>query len=446
MKYKILPILIIILSVVSCKNNKSESYSEADKSDVNINESKKIGKWEKITEDDGFVWIKNVITDKDVVYAYDENEKLILGPFSDIFYGKDGFFHATMKHRSGEDVVVCSGIYKRDGKPIIPCEDGYTDIHCVTFNNGDDGSEDYYFSVSYLYKGNFIHGAISKHGRVITYPFSDSEIEYDNESKVKHFYGEIGDKEILIFKYLDDKGNLYTLGDYKTVYIVPHKKYSPEDGVEYNNNPSSYIVYKFKDFIIYGMEKYYKSSKGYQRGYFYSNNDSPIFVSDYDVKDEDFYYNKKITIYQFYYPNENNEIVINDKIKKERIEKFFIMASDIRTHHIEDVAKKQQDEEKKNNASAEVTSNNTFNQDIYYNNPNNNYSIDNTPRNPSRYPCRACHRNPGVCGGCDGTRQIKQYYNSSTGTWTMRPCNACGGTGTCHACKGDGWIDEGVDF
>lgn len=80
-----------------------------------------------------------------------------------------------------------------------------------------------------------------------------------------------------------------------------------------------------------------------------------------------------------------------------------------------------------------------------HNDPYQNNSND-TPRNPSRYPCRACQRNPGVCGGCDGTRQVKQHYNSSTGTWTMRPCNACGGTGTCHACKGDGWIDEGVDF
>jgi len=93
----------------------------------------------------------------------------------------------------------------------------------------------------------------------------------------------------------------------------------------------------------------------------------------------------------------------------------------------------------------DYTTSSSFNSD--YSNDNYYYNKNiNETRQPSRFPCRACHKSPGICGSCDGTRQVKQHYDSSTGSWIMRPCNACSGTGICHACKGDGWIDEGVDF
>lgn len=78
--------------------------------------------------------------------------------------------------------------------------------------------------------------------------------------------------------------------------------------------------------------------------------------------------------------------------------------------------------------------------------PANMYQEDNTPRQPIRNRCVACQRNPGICGGCDGTGRIKMHYHSTTGEWMTRECNDCGGTGQCHACKGDGWLDEGFDF
>ena len=444
-------ILLLLSSFVSCTNKRVETNYTSDSDSIVISDNPEM-ECEKQNEEDGFVWVLKNNIETEESYAYDENDNLILGPFYHIEYSPhDGRFHVCKLYEEGDYKVLCSGVYEKNGEEIISYEKGYNTIYRTNIKSEEE-DDDYYYTVAYQLKGKTIYGAISKNGTIITYPFSDHKIYYDNESEhenhVKKFEGYIGDNYILILKYLDDKGNVYSYGDYETVYIVPKKYYSPDDGFKYKDNPNFYKVSKFKSFIVYGGEKYSKSSEEYQGGYFYSNNDRSIFVSDYDVKDEDFYYDQKITIYQFYYPNENSEIVINDKIKKERIKEFFAMASDIRTHHIEDVAKKQKNEEIKYDDSAEElsSSNNTFNQNIFNKNPNNNNSIDNTPRNPSRYPCRACQRNPGVCGGCDGTRQIKQYYNSSTGTWTMRPCNACGGTGTCHACKGDGWIDEGVDF
>lgn len=48
--------------------------------------------------------------------------------------------------------------------------------------------------------------------------------------------------------------------------------------------------------------------------------------------------------------------------------------------------------------------------------------------------CRAC-RGTGTCRGCDGTGQIKNRYNSSTGTWSYRRCTACKGSGRCQGCN-----------
>ena len=67
-------------------------------------------------------------------------------------------------------------------------------------------------------------------------------------------------------------------------------------------------------------------------------------------------------------------------------------------------------------------------------------------REPIRKPCWACSRNPGQCGGCDGTGKVRFSYVNSTGEWIMRDCTACSGIGRCHACGGDGWVDEGQDF
>lgn len=84
--------------------------------------------------------------------------------------------------------------------------------------------------------------------------------------------------------------------------------------------------------------------------------------------------------------------------------------------------------------------NNEFkdNSDLYGNNEGN-------VRAPISTQCRSC-KGSGICGGCNGERKIKQFYNTSTGTWTMRDCHACSGTGICKGCNGDGSIDEGMDF
>lgn len=139
-----------------------------------------------------------------------------------------------------------------------------------------------------------------------------------------------------------------------------------------------------------------------------------------------------------------------DKVKYEYVEKYekemFVLYDDSRIIYTQIYLNKNGEGVKYTSSGDDYTTSSSSGDNYYSNDNYSNDNYQNETRQPSRNPCRACRKNPGVCAGCDGARQIKQHYNSSTGTWMMTPCYACGGTGICKGCNGDGWLDEGVDF
>lgn len=42
----------------------------------------------------------------------------------------------------------------------------------------------------------------------------------------------------------------------------------------------------------------------------------------------------------------------------------------------------------------------------------------------------------------------KKVYNYTLDCYDLEyeTCHSCGGSGSCTACKGDGWLDEGIDY
>ncbi len=414
---------------------------------------------ERHKEDDGFIWYSCTKNGKTVVL--NKYKKEIIAPFYGIVsYKEDGYFYTSKFYYNDDrtDSCMCDGIYDKKGNVIISENKGYCNItRQYPFDN-----EVYYYSTTFNNNGKYYYGIVDSKGNEILEPFSEREISFYqlfpeecwNAPIIGMFVGKVNGERYYTFECFDAAGHYSLLGDpKKKIGLIIEKEEDPESGdwvlSSYRNDGIAYTFYVLDEYLILDSDDHrvgkWAFVKEFEKDEQYFNDvEEELYLGDNTATgllDVDVWREYSIVNLNFNFPSE---------IVEERSYQFRITENSLRMNSANDFIRMQ------NADKLDVTSENVsvptvnttpsyYNSDTYIP-PVESQTFEDEPRQPIRNRCMSCHRNPGVCSVCEGTRQKKVHYNMSTGEWIMAPCTHCRGTGICPACQGDGWLDEGADF
>ena len=372
---------------------------------------------------------------KNVWYRYKVNglegiltdeKKILIEAKYDVVYYKDflGKFYAV----KDDDIEILNV----DGTIFIPISREYDFFLKEELSNGNNR---YYYSVGH--KG--LYGICDKEGKEILaprFPFVDytdnlgnESLDYDDTNPIGKYGSFItrddNDNTYIFDIYIDDQSVCRKLSGKKwTRYYCTNGFLKMDDGSYIDSNDKSIFRY-YGNYVMHGYEKYYivNSYSGHERQSLLAEIVN-VDGGDYDV-DED----------------------IHTFIKHEYMREWE-KRGDVSMREF--YGKPKMDE---NSSSYTVVQENTSSypnvQEVYGGNLEHNNIPDVHIERTKRYPCRACN-NTGDCNQCNGSgldkNKIVNNYDSGTLDIVNGICKRCRGSKKCISCKGDGWLDAGIDF
>lgn len=458
--YILLILVFFALTVSSCKRNRV--YSEENETNPRDN-------YEEIEfhqGSDGFKWYSARKDGK--VVALDSNMNEIIKPFDGRidYRSEDSRFLKIRDYYTSDSTnkITCVGLYSQKGIPIIHEANAYSVINIKHFYNIDK----LFYETGIWKDGKLYYGLLNSDGSTILDVYSSSPIVYENKRAYSNeyedgiapmFLAKVDGNPYYTFRYINDNNEIKSYGGsitIKNIYI--RLEYSETygwqqsmkggffAGLAYFVNKCLFITksshereyYKYDYIGIEDEWEVYRNNKGNEVRVSFDNMEfyPPILCGG-----------KKYTFYTKPYDNSRSSKICQDLY--EYRSKF---VSQLNNGDIDGCYQLQNSHKSNNGDSYQSyqSGNPSFNtivanEPIYQEETTELYEEQET-RQPIRNRCQACHKNPGSCSVCNGSRKVEYRYISSTGEWIMKDCPTCHGSGICQACKGDGWIDEGVDF
>lgn len=429
---------IVCCILLACNGTNNQKWNTDDS---------QITYYEERQDEGNFVWYK--IEGSDGVGAKDKDGKIIIEPNTrNIVYNDPCFIvYYFFKNKDDKSIYV-SELRDKKGNILISKYQGYTSFTKVEIKNSDNG----FFESRMKINNTSVYGVIAYNGECIIPALYDyiyygtDDVYDDSDDRYETFMVSLGDNNLNTYIYVDDDGNYCRFGnEFDLYYLRRLKLISTSTGKIYSGRDDSYDnslqFIPHKRCIFNNREyKYLESSDGYKI-YESIYDDDVLYIQEDNSEAQ--LYSKGFCIY--YEICKSTSFKSNNVVLQSRMN----LVSSIRSALIEEDYNLLYSLINGNNTGSEPYSNqyNNHASDQHYINNSPSVAINNDQlnRTPRRDPCRAC-KNTGICPVCNGSRKVVSEYSIVAGDTRYKSCTYCGGNGKCHACGGDGYLDENIDF
>ena len=413
-KYQRIAYVIAVFSIIllSCKRTDTKSSRTNEQVETDTVFYDEIV---KDSNDDGSnIWYRYKVNGLEGIL--DKNKKILIEAKYDIVY----YENILEKFYAVQDKNI--EILNVDGTVFIPISRKYDYINKEDLGNGNNR---YYYLV--CHKG--LYGICDKNGKEILAP-RFSHLEYMDNLEDTRFHGddtnpigkygsfftEDNNKNSYIFDiYIDNDGLCSKLtGKRWTRYYSCSEVMNMDDASCFPSSHKSIFRF-YGNYLMQGYEKYHIVNE-------YTGNESQSLLAEIVNEDGG-----------GYEVDEDIHTFTDHKYMREWKKQGNASMTDFYGQ-----SKKE-----------ENTSSYSNNQEFYGGNVVNNNMPNVNIERTTRRPCRLC-KMTGDCNICNGSRfdKNKRVYNHNLGCSEpdYGKCRTCGGSGKCISSKGDGWLDEGVDY